>query len=227
MKLRSFALACVVALAAVPAVAADLPARMVTKAPVMAPAFSWTGFYIGGNVGYAWGRTTGTLAVPPGNFDIDGIFGGGQIGANYQVGSWVFGVEADYQAADINGSNAAGRIEIDRFGTIRGRVGYAWDRWMVYGTGGYAFDAQTKASTIPAAATSSRSLDGWAAGVGVEYAFMPNWSAKVEYLHLDLDEKTFFDGLGACAGAPSICQSGATVDTVRVGLNYRFWGGGR
>jgi len=65
----------------------------------------------------------------------------------------------------------------------------------------------------------SRTLDGWAAGAGVEYAFAPNWSAKLEYLHVELDQKTFFAGV--CA-VPSLCQAGADVDLVRVGLNYRF-----
>ena len=103
MKLRSFALACVFALGAVPAVAADLPARMVTKAPAMAPAFSWTGLYSAATSATASADTTGT-GNAPGNYDIDGVVGGGQIGANYQFGNWVFGVEADYQWADINGS---------------------------------------------------------------------------------------------------------------------------
>ena len=231
MKLRSLTLACLVAFVAAPAVAADIPARMVTKAPVMVPAFSWTGLYIGGNIGYGFGRTTGTVNVPPGNFDIDGIFGGGQIGANYQVGNWVFGVEADYQAADISGTSAtlagvAINTEVESFGTVRGRIGYAWDRWMLYGTGGYAFEGRTTASLTPALVGSSRrSLDGWAAGVGVEYAFAPNWSAKLEYLHVDLDQKTFFPGVGGCAATPALCQAGIELDTVRVGVNYRFWGG--
>ncbi len=234
MKLRSFALACVFAFAAVPAVAADIPARMATKAPVMMPAFSWTGLYIGGNIGYGFGRTTGTGNVPPGNYDIDGFVGGGQIGANYQVGNWVFGIEADYQGADIKGSGptlAAGiasNTELESFGTVRGRIGYAWDRWMLYGTGGYAFEGRTTASFSPAVVGSDRrSLDGWAAGVGVEYAFAPNWSAKLEYLHIDLQDKPFFvNTLAGCAAAPNTCRVGAEVDTVRVGVNYRFFGGG-
>jgi outer membrane immunogenic protein len=221
MKLRSFAFACLLSLGAVPAMAADLPARMVTKAPALMMSYNWTGFYLGANVGYAWGRTTGTLAGPGANFDIDGAFGGGQLGANYQVGNWVFGVEVDYQGGDINGSNAVSNVKVDSFGTVRGRLGYAWDRWMVYGTGGYAFDGHTKA-TFPGIASDSRSLDGWAAGAGIEYAFLPNWSAKLEYLHVDLGEDTFFPA--ACAPT-SACQSGVQFDSIRAGVNYRFWGG--
>jgi outer membrane immunogenic protein len=209
--------------------AADLPARPVYKAPIAAPAFSWTGIYIGGNVGYGWGRTRGTAATSlgglPGQFDLDGIVGGGQIGANYQIANWVLGVEVDYQGSSVDGSNTVGAItdsaKIDRFGTVRGRLGYAWDRWMVYGTGGYAFSARTNYNFVtPALGSGSRDLDGWAAGGGIEYAFAPNWSAKVEYLHLNLDTKAF-TGL-ACA--PAACTVGADVDTVRVGVNYRFSG---
>src|ERR1700754_4405067 len=99
MKLRSFVLACALSLGAGSALAADLPQRMVTKAPPLVQSYNWTGFYIGANVGYAWGRTTGSLAGAPGNFDTDGVFGGGQLGGNYQIGNWVWGVEVDYQAA--------------------------------------------------------------------------------------------------------------------------------
>lgn len=135
--------------------AADLPARNVYKAPIAAPAFSWTGIYIGGNVGYGWGRTRGTAATTPtigglpgpGQFDLDGIVGGGQIGANYQIANWVLGIEADYQGSSVDGSGTLGAVtdsaKVERFGTVRGRLGYAWDRWMVYGTGGYAFSART------------------------------------------------------------------------------------
>jgi outer membrane immunogenic protein len=231
MRVRSFAFVCLLALGAVPAVAADLPARMVTKAPPLAPAFSWTGFYIGGNVGYGFGDTTGT--GNPVNYDMDGVFGGGQIGANYQMGAWVFGIEADYQWADIKGSGplAPGFVsntEVERFGTVRGRIGYAWERWMVYGTGGYAFSGRTTASFTPAfVPAESQTLSGWAAGVGVEYAFAPNWSAKLEYLHVDLGDRTFFQStLPGCTAAPAGCTTGAQLDAVRAGVNYRFWGGG-
>ena len=210
--------------------AADLPARPVYKAPMAVPAFSWTGIYIGGNVGYGWGRTRGTAATSaaggqPGQFDLDGIVGGGQIGANYQIANWVLGVEVDYQGASIDGSGTGGAFtdsaKIERFGTARGRIGYAWDRWMVYGTGGYAFGARTNYTFVtPALGSGSRDLDGWVAGGGIEYAFAPNWSAKVEYLHLDLDRKSF----GSLGCAPAACTVGAELDTVRFGINYRFSG---
>jgi outer membrane immunogenic protein len=208
------------------AFAADMPVK--ARPMTAAPAFSWTGIYVGANAGYAWGNTTGTLfAGVPGNFDINGGLAGGQIGGNYQfANNIVIGLEADYQWADIDGSAATGAVvasaEVERFGTVRGRLGYAWDRWLGYVTGGYAFGARTNvAFAAPAIVGSSATLDGWAAGVGVEYAFAPNWSAKLEYLHVELDEKTFFAGV--CA-VPSLCQAGADIDSVRVGLNYRFGG---
>src|SRR3954466_13853219 len=118
------------------AAAADLPVK--ARPYVSAPAFSWTGIYIGANAGYAWGRTTGTAAVTPpavGQFDINGWQAGGQIGGNYQIQNWVLGIEADYQWADIDGSARVGvttdTASIRSYGTLRGRLGYAWDRFMV------------------------------------------------------------------------------------------------
>ena len=211
------------------AFAADMPVK--ARPMTAAPAFSWTGIYVGANAGYAWGNTTGTLGTPlPGNYSISGALAGGQIGGNYQfANNVVVGIEADYQWADIDGSGstAAGVIrttQVERFGTVRGRLGFAWDRWLGYVTGGYAFGARTNETVGPAAfAASSGTLDGWAAGVGAEYAFAPNWSAKLEYLHVALDQQTFFAGVGAC-GVGALCQRGADIDLVRVGLNYRFGG---
>ncbi len=151
--------------------AADLPVRSRSYAAPVTPvaAFSWTGFYIGGNVGYGWGKTTGTAAnaIPAvGNFDIDGAFGGVQGGYNWQFNNWVVGIEADYQWGSLDGSKSVGiatdSAKLDRFGTVRGRIGYAWDRWMVYGTGGYAFEGNMRYSFVaPAAlaATNRQSLD--------------------------------------------------------------------
>jgi outer membrane immunogenic protein len=208
--------------------AADLPVKARPAAMTPVPQFSWTGIYVGLNAGYGWGDTSGTLfSTAPGNVNLGGALAGGQIGANYQFNNIVLGIEADYQWADIDGSSTtlAGVIrtaEVERFGTVRGRLGFAWDRWLAYVTGGYAFGAKTNVSIVPGTLlASSATLDGWTAGVGVEYAFAPNWSAKLEYLHIDLNDKTFFSGLGACA-VTSLCQTGANIDLVRVGLNYRF-----
>jgi outer membrane immunogenic protein len=228
--MRKFSISLLSAIALiVPAAAsaADMPVK--ARPMTAAPAFSWTGIYVGANAGYAWGDTTGTFFTgAPGNYNINGPLAGGQIGGNYQfANNIVIGLEADYQWADIDGSavvvaGVTTSTEIERFGTVRGRLGYAWDRWLGYVTGGYAFGARTNVAVAGAGViASSNNLNGWAAGVGVEYAFAPNWSAKLEYLHVELDEKTFFAGV--CA-VPSLCQVGADVDLVRVGLNYRFGG---
>ncbi|BAT60475.1 hypothetical protein GJW-30_1_03018 [Variibacter gotjawalensis] len=167
-----------------PAIAADL-GRPVYKAPaaVAVPVTAWNGFYVGGNIGYGWGR-----------FDADGVTGGGQIGYNFQFSpNFVFGLEADVQGADIK----SGAVTTNLWGTVRGRVGYAFDNALVYGTGGYAWGR-----TELGALKDTRS--GYAVGGGLEYAFAPNWSTKVEYLYVDLEGRA------------------ADFSVVRLGVNYRF-----
>lgn len=206
-------------IAAGAASAADLP-RKAPPPAMVAPAFSWTGLYIGANAGYGWGDSNGTLALPG---SIDGALAGGQIGINYQfpASPVVIGIEADYQWANIEGTTGfflPVNVELQRFGTVRGRLGFAWDRFMLYGTGGWAFAANTEVSI--GGLSASRDLSGWTAGVGVEWAFAPNWSAKLEYLHLGLESKNYF-GPGVCLAG---CNAGLDVDLVRVGLNYRLGG---
>ena len=198
------------------AYAADMPIGVPVRPAMVSPVFSWTGFYVGGNVGYGWGDTDGVL-LP--SSSMDGVFGGLQGGFNYQFPAtgFVIGIEADYQWADIS----TNFVKIDRFGTVRGRVGYAWDRFMIYGTGGWAFEANTEVN-LGLGLIGSRSLDGWTAGVGMEWAFAPNWSAKLEYLHIDLRSDSFF-APALCFPAVN-CQAGGDIDLVRVGLNWRFSG---
>ena len=217
MRKLTFALFSSLALlAAGSANAADMPVRGPVQPAMVAPVFSWTGFYIGANVGYGWGDTD-RVALFTNFSDMDGILGGVQGGFNYQFAGtpFVIGIEADYQWADIS-SNF---VQVNRFGTVRGRVGYAWDRFMLYGTGGWAFEANTEVN-FGLGLLGSRSLDGWTAGAGIEWAFLPNWSAKLEYLHIDLKSDTFF-GPNMC---PLGCQAGADIDLIRVGLNWRFGG---
>src|SRR5690349_8999500 len=162
---------------ATPALAADMAARgPVYKAPAAAPLFNWTGFYAGAHVGYGWGDASG--------LSTDGWFGGGQIGVNYQFApNWVWGVEADISGGEIDGGNAAAsRFKNDVFGTARLRLGYTVDRVMFYGTGGLAW-ADSKATLV--GVSDSQTNFGWALGAGIEYAFAPNWTAKIEYMHAD------------------------------------------
>jgi outer membrane immunogenic protein len=213
--------------------AADLPARTaapVYKAPAMVQSvYNWTGFYIGINGGGAFGKTNGDI-LPTffgGNHNISGGLVGGTVGFNYQVTNLVFGVEADWDWADINGSQSFTRggvpltesFKLEDLGTARGRVGYAWDSALLYATGGFAWTSRATDSCPACALTSdSHSLDGWTAGGGLEYGFTPNLSAKIEYLYAHLQPTNFFTNQGCTVN----CGLGANVNVVRAGLNWRF-----
>jgi outer membrane immunogenic protein len=183
-----------------PATAADIPTRGPIYKAAPAPVFNWTGFYVGAHIGYGFGGDTD----PSGGLDMDGIFGGAQLGYNWQFArNWVFGIEADISASDIN-DNAL-FTNLDYFGTVRARLGYTWDRTMLYGTGGFAFGDNTILGL-------TNSHTGYAVGAGLEWAFAPNWSAKVEYLYVDFSDE-FYGILG---------NAGLDFHTVKFGVNYRF-----
>lgn len=171
--------------------AADLPVRgpVYKAAPAPAPVFNWTGFYIGGHIGYGFGDFLAN--------DIDGFVGGLQVGYNWHFApNVVFGIEGDFTASDVNGIAFGFPYHIDYLATIRGRVGYTWDRTMLYGTGGVAF---TRASLGGIHGTDT----GYALGAGIEWAFAPGWSAKVEYLYYGF-------------------ENNIDLSTVKFGVNYRF-----
>jgi outer membrane immunogenic protein len=204
--------------------AADLPvAPAYRAAPAVAPVFDWTGFYIGANIGYGWGRGSVAVGGFSGSENLNGVLGGGQIGYNWQTGNWIFGIEVDGQATDQKATFAAlGLSETDSmpwFATARGRIGYAIaPMWMIYATGGGAW-ADFK-STITAAGLGSATWEvshgGWSAGVGVEGALTRNWSWKVEYLHLDTGSfSTNVFGI-----VPANVR--LTDDIVRFGANFRL-----
>ncbi len=183
---------------AAPAIAADVPVRQqqpyYKAAP--APVFNWTGFYFGGHVGYGWGDAD--LAAT-GN--VDGFLGGLQAGYNWQFSrNIVFGIEADISGTDMNNDNAAA-AHIDYLGTLRARLGYAWDRSMLYGTGGLAWN---RSSNLGFHDTDT----GYALGLGFEWAFAPSWSAKVEYMYYNFDNVTTIGN--------------TDISTIKLGLNYRF-----
>ncbi|MCO5091121.1 outer membrane protein [Bosea sp. (in: a-proteobacteria)] len=223
--MKKYLLASVAALglvAAGAASAADLPSRKgPVAAPVyMPPVFTWTGFYVGANAGYAWGdvNASSVWAGPVwlgslGN--LDGFTGGGQIGYNYQMGQFVLGAEADLQGADLSTGNNLGalRVKTEYFGTVRARVGVAFDRFMPYITGGWAY-GNVKTS-IPGLALSSDAshTGGWTVGGGLEYAITNNIIAGVEYLYVDLGEKSIMT-----TGA----KTGTEFSVVRARLNYKF-----
>lgn len=201
--------------AATTAFAADLPRKSAPVAPVVRalPAFTWTGFYVGVNAGYGFGQYTadvGRAYKKP-----SGFVGGGQIGYNYQVGQTVFGVETDLSYSDIDSggkgiAKSLASSSIDYFGTVRGRVGYAVDRFLPYLTAGYAYGGGKV--TVPGAKTEPV-YHGYALGAGVEYAFTNNLTARVEGLYVDLADRKIFGGA---------VKSGAEFGVVRAGLNAKF-----
>jgi outer membrane immunogenic protein len=227
-RLTLWAVAGLLALAwASPSSAADLP-RPAYKAPVyVAPAFTWSGFYAGINGGYAWGHSDWNNAVA-GNtsFNVKKYQLGGTFGYNWQTGNFVFGLEGDVDAswADGSGTGAAGgpcdascSTKNTWLATGRGRLGYAFDRFMPYITGGAAI------GNIKATAGNGGGIDktklGWVVGAGVEWAFFEHWSAKLEYLYADLGHVTC-DAATCGGGADS--EVSYKTNMVRVGVNYRF-----
>jgi outer membrane immunogenic protein len=275
------------------AMAADLP----VKAPPLPVAiYNWTGFYVGGNVGYSWGRSSSTeyfndatsgalLSTSHNSFDMNGVIGGGQAGYNWQRDKWVFGIEADIQGSDQKGdglfSCAGGALtprpaalngvctpghrgdtapfdvaafpvtgdlyqKLDWFGTVRGRVGVTvTPTFLVYGTGGLAYGEVKTTDTITgvnitgpqgvngstltavnAAFSNNSTRVGWTVGAGIEGVISGNWTAKLEYLYMDLGtvSGTFVTPLIAPSGAfvSTSYSSHITDNILRVGVNYRF-----
>jgi outer membrane immunogenic protein len=186
---------------------------MPTKAPMYAP-YNWTGFYIGINGGGGFGRSNVGAPYSTGSFDTSGGVAGGTIGYNYQMGQTVFGLEADGDWSNIGGSATCGVLSCqtknDWLATARGRLGYAYDRFLPYVTGGAAFgDIKTNVSGI---GNGTDTKAGWTLGGGLEAAIAGPWTAKVEYLYVDLGRG------GSVLGADSEFRT----NLVRAGLNYKF-----
>lgn len=202
-------------------------------------------------------QTIGSASGGAGSRDLSGVLGGGQIGFNYEFAPrWVGGVEADIDAANITGSNidcsfSAGVVQgcsnanskSDTLGTVRGRLGYAIDNVLLYGTGGFAWShgsgtsaplcfgagcPGTSAAAIVASPVSfSGTSSGWAAGAGAEWRFLPNWSFRVEYLHLQFDGVATTGAGTETIGATPVAYTFRTttntgMDVIRVGLNWLF-----
>jgi outer membrane immunogenic protein len=187
--------------------AADLPAAppaYKASGPVVVPLNTWTGFYVGAQVGYGFGQSSGTqnangtfFPVVPYSIDPAGVLAGGHVGFNYQTGALVVGAEADVEASNLNGSTTifafdqtyVFNVKADTLASVRGRIGWARDRLMLYGTGGVAWG---HVSTPPLDALNGWRT-GWTAGAGAEYALPRNWSARVEYRYTDLGRASSFD----------------------------------
>lgn len=208
-----------IALGMAPAIAADLPARAYTKAPAAAIAINnWTGFYLGAMGGYAQENSSGIGT-------LSGGFAGGTAGYNWQMGNVVLGIEADAAWADVGanvglfGGLASVDYTIRSMGTVRGRVGYAFDQVLVYGTGGYAWsDNRFTATALGVSVSDDRFHSGWTLGAGVEVMFAPKWSVKAEYLYKSLEGGTYFGN--AVAGGVQVGT--INLNSVQVGVNYHF-----
>lgn len=205
-----------------PALAADLPPppgpaprAPATYVPAPVPYYNWGGIYIGLNGGGAFGTVTpGGLAAAAGigNFSTTGFLVGPTVGFNYQAGAFVFGVEGDWDYSTINGivPGGNGTFKDNWLATARGRVGYSWDRVLLFATGGGAFEN----AQIPGSSTTAL---GWTVGAGIEFAFAQNWSARAEYLFVDFPTINLTN-----AGVGGSFSSKETENVVRAGVNYKF-----
>lgn len=224
------------------ALAADLPNTKGPPAfapPPPPPVFSWTGFYIGGQVGYEWGTSAPSLVFKPtytfedpfNSYNDQGVVGGLHAGYNYQISEFVVGIEGDVEGSSYNGSSMTGlptcspgctlSTRSDIQGSIRGRIGWAWDRVLFYGTGGAAFASIRNAlqyETLVDSQTFGRV--GWTAGGGVEYAIDPNWSVRVEYRYTDYGAY-YLDLINTDGGVASVRER-ERDNRVEAGFSYKF-----
>jgi outer membrane immunogenic protein len=238
-----------VAVAASPALASDLnspAAPIYTKAPAMAPLYDWTGFYIGGHAADSWthsdGQTmntaNGRLFTPSSN-NMSGFHGGGQIGYDYMLPSRiVLGIVATVSSGSHNSSTNVGFNEIstsegktDVSGNVRGQLGYAFDTWLLYGTGGWAWTHGSSTRTqvtgmvgnaVPGTVeTASTSNSGWTVGAGLDYAFARNWDVFAEYRYAPPRSLTITFPI-----AQRSTSITSTSNVIEAGINWRFnWGG--
>jgi outer membrane immunogenic protein len=228
----------VIALTSGAAFAADLaPAPVEPVAPVYVP-YSWTGFYIGAQAGYGWSNSDVTIRNADGSLagrssaDGDGAFGGGFAGYNYQFdGGFVVGAEADINGGDINSDGNAiitpgGRFpgisafsKMDWFGSARLRVGYAFDRFLPFLTGGYAFGDQKAGFEGLFSASTSDTLSGWTVGAGLEYAITDHILTRIEYRYSDYGSQA---GAVSSGGIPGSIDRDFKTNDIRVGVSYKF-----
>jgi len=260
--------------------AADLPAAPAPMAPVVAPVWTWTGFYIGANIGGIWNNSeysvspTGCFVDPTvmcggaltnnalrsdvgklnnNNNNNVGFTGGGQLGFNWQLGALVLGFETDINGTNLNANDSVNRAlaaplvgnflhtvdeKLDWYGTVRGRIGVLpVHELLLYVTGGLAYGRLSSNTAVSFSTTTdayagafSDTRVGWTAGGGAEWAFSPNWSAKIEYLYVDLGSITYADICTTAVCALFVPLPGYQTDLktreniVRFGINYRFGG---
>jgi outer membrane immunogenic protein len=258
LKNSKLAVSAAVAISAMLGMGAASAADLSLKSPSYlqpTPAFSWSGFYAGVHAGYGWGsndwNSSGIFEDP--TFTVssltpktNGVLGGVQAGANYQIASWVFGVEADWSFMHGKGSSdgifssptpgallatVTGTSQIEWLAMFTGRAGYAWDRSLFYIKGGVAAAGYKDNFVLSTAAppafidvgTKNNTMVGWTAGAGYEYAFAPHWSAKIEYNYVDLGKTSENFNVFLTGGSITVREDiHHTMQIVKVGANYRF-----
>lgn len=245
MRRFIIALLSATAVGAVSANAADLPVK---APPAPAPAitvYNWTGCYVGGNLGGGWAETSWTNTANTTAFgDLNagqslsanngGFIGGGHIGCNYQMQQFVFGIEGSFAGSTIKGdtnNNAFGAAddvftnEVTSIATVVGRIGYAWDNWLLYAKGGYAggevkFSVADNTGANTGAGSDSSWQSGWTVGGGVEYGFTPNWIFGLEYNYLDLGTQNYQVSGAATSYAFDVDTQ---IHEVLARISYKFW----
>jgi outer membrane immunogenic protein len=229
-------LAAAIGLAASQASAADLPRKAPAKpiyVPAAPPPMTWTGCYIGANVGGIFGRAEATFDVGEISSNNSGFAGGGQIGCDYQfTGGWVVGIRNMFDGTSLHRSAIIGAgplagAEIDFktrwFDTLTGRVGYAFaPSWLLYGQGGVAW-ANSNITIAGFQVGDSKTRTGWTAGGGVEWMFAPHWSAFLEGNWMDFGSNDHTIFTPPCPATGCFFNAKASAATVLVGVNYRFW----
>ncbi|MGD9923992.1 MAG: outer membrane beta-barrel protein [Pseudorhodoplanes sp.] len=232
------------------AYAADMAVKYAAPAPVI-PSYNWTGFYVGGHVGYGWGETGATptgivgLLVDPFTTDNDSWFAGVTFGYNYQAGRIVLGFEGEWSWSDISGSSntnflfglvpgatVTGTYQNNWMFTSATRLGVAFDTLLIYGKAGVAWanNDYSVSASIPVigfnyASTVSETEIGWLIGGGIEWAFAGNWTMKVEGTYADFGQKNrTFDGIpiAGLLTLPVNADIESHISTVKFGINYRF-----
>jgi outer membrane immunogenic protein len=226
-----------------PSIAADLarPAPVYVPPPVVVPVFTWTGCYVGGNVGGIWAKNdwNDTVFLEFGSNTASGALGGLQAGCNYQVGGWVFGIQGDYDWTNANSNNAnlifAGvtdQTHVKSLASVTGRVGYAFDRFLGYVKVGGAWEQNSYDWVVAGASALSTSAtqSGWTVGIGGEYAFL-NWlTGFIEYDYYGFSNGSpgvFACPAGTCGvGIVTIANTGikTNANVLKVGLNFKFGG---